>query len=801
MRLSATLAARGHFDVRSQILLLILLAFTVFAVAGYATFGLHPHWLAHVPHLAPFYAISFTLFGQAHVWLAALVLFIYLIRRAGARWLAAFAALYLTSLASELVGTTYGVPFGSYSYTGLLGVKWFDRVPVIIPLSWFLMAVPSLRLAWDRFPGSTQWPGRIALATLLLATWDLSLDPAMSSLTPYWVWGEPGSYYGMPWLNLVGWITTGAVLMILLTLLRADRWLPRLSRRWVWAYYLITLCMPLGMLLAAGLWGAAFATCAALATALFVMRTGPARLEEADSLDLVQRAAMRAFFQQHSRSFSFAARWFPDEERHLIACLYRFCRTLDDTADVREASIDEAERRLDLWLARSRQVYDGGKTGIPWFDLLMSRSAQAGLPFRYIEELVAGIRSDLGPVVIRSGEELRLYTYRVASVVGIWMCYLFGVRDEETLHRAAALGHAMQTTNILRDVGEDLAHGRVYLPADRMLRYGLTVADLERFAERGDITPAYRDLIEELMAYAEKDYAYAFPGLRDVPPSFARASAVAAEVYRGIHAAIRRNGYDNLRKRACTRSFEKGLLAIRGLYRLVALRRSEARAAQTAMGMASSSRISRMVQRMLPGIFALPIYCHGSPVMAAPVCMTAHAVDTTWHGELTVAELRDAYLCAVENEVELDRTLDALQTESRYDPLTQAYGAALVVLKAKHAFWPHRKMHFLREGLPVLDRLVEQHPRHVEIRYLRLLSCYYLPGFLRRKKSVQEDFAALARLLPSARSSFEPGLYRQMVRFVLEKGAIAEGDRARLQRLWESEDERSPVHEPGLAHP
>ena len=131
MRLSATLAARGHFDVRSQILLLILLAFTVFAVAGYATFGLHPHWLAHVPHLAPFYAISFTLFGQAHVWLAALVLFIYLIRRAGARWLAAFAALYLTSLASELVGTTYGVPFGSYSYTGLLGVKWFDRVPVI----------------------------------------------------------------------------------------------------------------------------------------------------------------------------------------------------------------------------------------------------------------------------------------------------------------------------------------------------------------------------------------------------------------------------------------------------------------------------------------------------------------------------------------------------------------------------------------------------------------------------------------------------------------------------------------------
>ena len=75
---------------------------------------------------------------------------------AGRRWLAAFATLYAISLAAELLGTSLGIPFGEYSYTPLLGIKWFGLVPLVIPLSWFFMALPSYALALRALPE----PGR-----------------------------------------------------------------------------------------------------------------------------------------------------------------------------------------------------------------------------------------------------------------------------------------------------------------------------------------------------------------------------------------------------------------------------------------------------------------------------------------------------------------------------------------------------------------------------------------------------------------------------------------------------------------
>src|SRR5690606_11509324 len=122
----------------------------------------------------------------------------------------------------ELLGTTSGVPFGEYRYTTALGPQWFGHVPVVIPLSWFYMAVPSYALARLAMPDRAA--GRALLASLILLAWDLALDPAMSGATAYWVWERPGSHYGMPWTNLVGWYVTGLALMFALVWLDADRW-------------------------------------------------------------------------------------------------------------------------------------------------------------------------------------------------------------------------------------------------------------------------------------------------------------------------------------------------------------------------------------------------------------------------------------------------------------------------------------------------------------------------------------------------------------------------------------------------
>src|SRR5690606_13937182 len=172
-----------------------LYAFTAFALLGYATFGLNPTLLARFPQVAGFYGVSFHFFAQAQIWLAWAVLALFLAQHAGARWVPALVALYLVSLGSELLGTGVGIPFGEYRYTEALGPKWFGHVPVLIPLSWFFMAVPSYAMAHAALPRHTV--ARVLTASLILLSWDLALDPAMSRATVYWVWAEPGAYYGM----------------------------------------------------------------------------------------------------------------------------------------------------------------------------------------------------------------------------------------------------------------------------------------------------------------------------------------------------------------------------------------------------------------------------------------------------------------------------------------------------------------------------------------------------------------------------------------------------------------------------
>jgi putative membrane protein len=152
-----------------------------------------------------------------------------------------------------------GLPFGPYHYTDALGPKWFEHVPMLIPLSWFLMAVPSYAMARRLVDSARTWP-RIALASFILLAWDLALDPAMSYATKYWVWGATGPYYGMPWLNLFGWYVTGVVLMVLLAVTRADVWIARLPIGWLAAYYAINLAMSLGLDMAARLDGAVVAS-------------------------------------------------------------------------------------------------------------------------------------------------------------------------------------------------------------------------------------------------------------------------------------------------------------------------------------------------------------------------------------------------------------------------------------------------------------------------------------------------------------------------------------------------------------
>lgn len=242
------------FDRRPRLehaLVAALAVITAMAAGGYAIFALHPERLVATPDAAVVYGYALRFFPIAHIVAGVAVLAAILTRRAGSAWIPAALLLYALSLASELLGTTAGIPFGPYRYTDGLGLKWFAHVPVLIPASWFMMALPSYALA-------TRWVTthpvrRIAVAAALLVSWDLALDPAMSRLMPYWIWGSAGPYYGMPLLNLGGWYVTGLVLMTALTALRVDRWLAAVPTMPLVGIYAANLALPVIMALAAGL--------------------------------------------------------------------------------------------------------------------------------------------------------------------------------------------------------------------------------------------------------------------------------------------------------------------------------------------------------------------------------------------------------------------------------------------------------------------------------------------------------------------------------------------------------------------
>jgi uncharacterized membrane protein len=158
--------------------------------------------------------------GVVYMILGAAAVFLYALRTLGVgRALAFMLPAIFISLASELLGTSTGFPFGHYSYLSGLGYKIAGLVPFTIPLSWFYVGCASYLLARaglevDKKPTLWRHIVAIALGSLLLTSWDFVLDPAMSQTSlPFWYWQQPGPFFGMPYQNFAGWLGTGAVFM------------------------------------------------------------------------------------------------------------------------------------------------------------------------------------------------------------------------------------------------------------------------------------------------------------------------------------------------------------------------------------------------------------------------------------------------------------------------------------------------------------------------------------------------------------------------------------------------------------
>ncbi|MEZ4235951.1 MAG: phytoene desaturase family protein [Myxococcota bacterium] len=263
-------------------------------------------------------------------------------------------------------------------------------------------------------------------------------------------------------------------------------------------------------------------------------------------------AEAHAVLQQHARTFSAAAAWLAPATYDAIASVYLFCRTVDDLADEPDTADPEA---LDRLVAELR----GERAAGPLAGRVLAL-APLGVPIDAAVHLVEGCRSDLGRVRVPDPDAVVRYGYLVAGTVGRMVSPLLGVRDPRAEPFAVDLGVAMQLSNIARDVGEDAARDRIYLPASWLAEAGLS---------EGDVLQGGRDeelaaVVQRLLDLAETYYASSDRGLRWLPWRARLAVALASRRYRGIGRRVRRRGAAAVRDRTVLGPVARAGFFVRG---------------------------------------------------------------------------------------------------------------------------------------------------------------------------------------------------------------------------------------------
>lgn len=248
-----------------------------------------------------------------------------------------------------------------------------------------------------------------------------------------------------------------------------------------------------------------------------------------------------------SKSFYFATRFFPREVAEAAYAVYWFCRTTDDLVDEAVTPPD-----LDGWRRRLARALDGRTTGDEVLDTFASTARRFSIPARYAFELIDGVEMDLVKSEYANFDELRLYCYRVAATVGLMMMHVVGF-DGAPHAEAIHMGVAMQLTNILRDVGEDLSRGRLYLPLEELARFGVSRADLAA----GRRTDAFRRLMEFQIARARREYELGRAGLPFLHSRGRFAVDLASRIYARILHRIEASDYDVFARRAVVSRREK----------------------------------------------------------------------------------------------------------------------------------------------------------------------------------------------------------------------------------------------------
>lgn len=243
------------------------------------------------------------------------------------------------------------------------------------------------------------------------------------------------------------------------------------------------------------------------------------------------QAYCTAYTKKSGSNFYYSFLFLPKARREAMYTVYAFCKAVDSAVDEPPAGSNPQEE-LKHWRSEVDAVYGGSPTSPITVSLAHHVKALA-IPKAYFEELIKGVEMDLFNNRYVTFDELSLYCYRVASVVGLICLHIFGVTSARAQDYAVDLGMAFQLTNILRDVGTDAAQGRIYLPLNdlRACKYP------EKALLGQTYSPEFKNLMQQEGTRARHYYEKAHAALMSLPRRERQALTV-AEIMRGIYSRI-----------------------------------------------------------------------------------------------------------------------------------------------------------------------------------------------------------------------------------------------------------------------
>jgi len=255
----------------------------------------------------------------------------------------------------------------------------------------------------------------------------------------------------------------------------------------------------------------------------------------------------RSLTSEYSRSFYVSSLLLPSAKRWATFALYGFCRFADNLIDhPRERGEEEILAELNGLENELKIAYRTGESQHPIVSPFIVAARRHSIPIEYPLDLLKGVGMDILISRYATFEDLYLFCYRVAGVVGLMMTHIAGYSDRSAFQYAEKLGIALQLTNILRDIREDKEMGRIYIPQNELGQYGISESDI--ISERR--SDAMRELILFQVERAHRYYDEAQPGIKMLETDSQFAISSASRIYRGILRKIEKRDYDVFTGRA-----------------------------------------------------------------------------------------------------------------------------------------------------------------------------------------------------------------------------------------------------------